>query len=298
MALFATDLEALSIIGIIAISLYLFSKVFAIMMYRIKKLKADQRNKILFGIRVLLIIVIVFLLLEGFPSFEQIPPEYTAVLTGAISTALAFASSEIFSNFMAGVLLFIIDPFDLGDVVKIQGYKGIIKEITLTKVVLQTFDNVIVDLSNNDIVSSKMLNYTTNLKKVKTYPDFKKLLLSPQDVGNAHLDYLLFEDEEKKDAEMMELYNTAKAEKFEDVHAFTFKMRVDYDNFRIKVDKMDKVCGEYKEKFGYKPRFHIIDFEYDIFIKFRIITLDANKLADFQPEFAKDIYKIVLSSEV
>ncbi|MHA2475220.1 MAG: mechanosensitive ion channel domain-containing protein, partial [Promethearchaeota archaeon] len=93
----------------------------------------------------------VYFLIEGFPSFTQIPAEYSVIITGAVSTVIAFATSEVFSNFISGLLIWIIDPFNIGDVVKIQGHKGVVKSITLTRVAIETFDRIIVELSNSDV---------------------------------------------------------------------------------------------------------------------------------------------------
>ncbi len=295
MAIFNTDIEALVAVVVLGLLLYVISKLITNLFYRIKSLTIEQKNKIKFLFRAISIVIIVYLFIEGFPSFDQIDPAYTAILTGAISAAVAFASSEIFSNFIAGILLLIIDPFDIGDIVKIKGHKGRIKSITLTRVELETFDNVLIDMANSEIVSSIIQNYTINLKKVKSFYHFKKEVLAPQDIGKAHLDAHLFENSEMYEKELKELYDKVLAEKLDAIHAFTFKMQLDYRRFRIIIDKLDKLCAEYKNKFGYKPRFHIVDIRNDITIKFRIITLDADDLIEYQPEFAKDIYKVILS---
>ena len=75
-------------------------------------------------------------------------------------------------------------------------------------------------------------------------------------------------------------------------------MQVPHRGFRIKVDKIDRLCEQYTETFGLKPQFHIIDFANDISLKFRILTLESQKLLDFQPNFAKDLYKIINLKEL
>lgn len=296
MAIFEYDWQAFLVIIIIGVALYIVNKVISYVFYRSSRLTVEQENKIKFVLSAASIIFIVYIIIEGFPSVQNIPDEYTAIITGAVSTAVAFATSEIFSNFMAGLLLFIVDPFDIGHVVKIKGHKGIVQSITLTKVVIETFNNVKIDISNSDVVSSMILNYTMDLDKIKSFYGFKREVKAPQDHGNAHLDVYLFEDEEQEEKELQELYNTVKQSKSRIIHGFTFKMHADYDGFRIKVDKIDKICVKYKETFGYKPRFHIVDFRNDITMKFRIITLDSDYLLDYQPSFAKEIYKVILGS--
>ena len=93
---------------------------------------------------------------------------------------------------------------------------------------------------------------------------------------------------------MRELYNQVSENDIEKIHSFTFKMQYPYKKFRIKVDKTDKLCARYKEIFGFKPRFHIMNLAFEIGVKFRIITMKAMTLLNNQLLFAKDIYEIIV----
>jgi len=297
MGIFRTDLEALIFVIIIGISLYLVNRIISYSIDRIKKILHARKNKINFVIRVISIIVFIYFLIEGFPSFTAIPAEYTVIITGAISTALAFATSEIFSNFISGILIWIVDPFDIGDVVKIKDNKGVIKSITLTKIIIETFDKIIVEISNSDILGSTVLNYTLKLKDIENYYRFKRQIQSPQQIGNARLNIDVFDEKlrKKEDNELRALHKLVLGSKDSVIHTFTFSMHFPYERFRIKVDKTDKLCDKYKEIFDFKPKFHIFNFYSDILVKFRILTLNSDKLLNYQADFAKDIYKIIIS---
>jgi len=184
-----------------AFLLYIFNRLLSILFNRIGRIPIARKNKILFAFRIISILILLYFIINGFPSFTTLPAEYTAIITGAVSTALAFISSGIFSNFIAGVLIWIVDPFNIGDVVKIGGHKGIIKSITLTKVVLETLDRIIVEISNSDVVSSIVLNYTIKLTSRKKYIRFKRQTRTPQDIGNARLDIDVYNEEIRKQEE-------------------------------------------------------------------------------------------------
>jgi small-conductance mechanosensitive channel len=263
---------------------------------RIGKIPVAKKNNLIFVTRIASILTLLYFVINGFPSFTTLPPETAAIITGALSTALAFITSGIFSNIVAGVLLWIIDPIDIGDVVKISGYKGVIKSITLTKVVLETFDRIIVEISNSDVVSSIVLNYTIKPKSRKKYFHFKRQIRAPQDVGNARLDIDAYNEVIRKQEEndVKNFFSSFSEDHKKIVHSYTFKMRVPYGEFRIKIDQFNRLCDKYGDIFGFRPHFHVLDFSNEIFVKFRILTLDSDKLLKFQPQFAKDLYKIIL----
>jgi hypothetical protein len=296
-ALFENDLIALIVVSLIGAGLLLMNRIIKYVINKIKSIRPNDKNKINFIIRIVFIVIFLYVFINGFPLFANIDPQYLAIITGAITTAVAFASSEIFSNFVAGILLMIVNPFDVGDIVKVQGYKGIIRSINLTKVTLETFDSIIIELFNNDVVSTIIMNYTHELKHIRSYDDFKNIIKAPQDKGNAKLDVDIITDhqQDNEDREFHDLYDSIRESNVHKIHSYTFTMRIPYKGFRIKVAMFENACQEYRNKFGFKPRFHIMDYNADIFVKFRIITFDDVKLFRHQPEFAKRIYEIGLS---
>ncbi|MHA1671294.1 MAG: mechanosensitive ion channel domain-containing protein [Promethearchaeota archaeon] len=238
----------------------------------------------------------IYLIIDGFPSFTSIPNEYSSIITGSLSTALAFATSGIFSNYIAGLLMWIIDPFDIGDIVKFKGQKGLVKSITLTKVILETFDRIIIEISNSELVSSIILNYSIKLRRKKNYTQFKKLIRSPQEIGNARLDIDVYNEEKRKESEeeLNQFHEKVMKNDNNVVHSFNFKMHVPYHQFRIKVAEIEKICRKYKDVFGMKPSFHIIDFGNQIVLKFRILTLSETSLLMYQSKMVEELYKIIL----
>jgi small-conductance mechanosensitive channel len=298
MAIFQTDLQALLYIIIIGISLYVINKIISKLFIRIRKIKVGQRNKIMFAIRLISIILLIYFIIEGFPSFTMIPEQYSVVISGAISTALAFASSGIFSNIIAGILIWIVDPIDIGDVVKIKEYKGIIKSITLTKVVIETFERIIIEISNTDVISSKLLNYSIKLKSRKKFFYFKRKIRTPQDIGNARLDIDIYNEKlrKKEESDIKSLFERISEKNKSVIHLYTFKMAFPFEKFRIKVDKIEKLCENYSKSFGFTPKFHIIDFDLEIIVKFRIITIDSNKLLIYKSQFVKEVSQIIMET--
>ncbi|TFG27996.1 MAG: mechanosensitive ion channel [Promethearchaeota archaeon] len=290
MAIFNTDFEAAVFIIIIGIILYVFNKIIFLMLSKIKRVSAKQENKIGFILSLISFIIIVYLIIEGFPSFEMIDPTYSAILTGAISTALAFASRGIFSNIVSGIVLMIISPADVGDVVKIKGTKGIIRQITLSNVVIETFEGVIVQFSNTDVLNSTIINYTKKIGRIKDFETFKKEVASPQVSGLARIE-TIHKDYLKK------MFEKASKMRNPIIHKYTFKMEFPYEGFHSKLTQAGKLCKKYTEVFGAKPWYDIVDYGLKIKVKFIILTLDSTTIMNDQPKFAKDLYKIILRQD-
>ena len=293
MALFKTDPEALIFFIIIGIAVFLINKIVSSIIAHIEKIPLKQKIIINFLLKIISIFVITFFLIEGFPLFDKIPAEYVAVLTSSISVAIAFASSGIFANLISGILLMVIRPFDVGDLVKIQNDKGIIRSIGLTKIALETFDNIIIEKSNSQVISSIIVNYTIKLGRRKSFEDFKKKILAPQDKGILRIE----EDLGDKDfeSELKEAYNKLQSKIYPNLYNYTFRMTFPYKRLRLIMDKVDDLCLEYKNKgvFRLKPRFDFVDFGFKITVKFRLLTFTPQKLFDYQPKFAKEVYNII-----
>ncbi len=293
--IFSSDPEAFIYLLIIGAGLYLLNKLISSTFGKSKKIPQKQKTIVNFILKIATVLIIVFFIIEGFPTFSKIDPTYTAVLTGAISTAIAFASSGIFANFISGIVLMLVRPFEVGDLIKIEGDKGIVREINLTKMKLETFDNIIIEKSNNQVLSLKIVNYTIKLGKKKSFEDFKRKILAPQDKGFKDI----YEDapDSKKEFEnsLKKIYDSFLTKNYPKLYNFTFRMAFPYKGFRIMMNNVAEICDLYNQKniFRIKPQFDVVSYNLSIIVKFRILTFSPQKIFDFQPKFAKDVYNII-----
>lgn len=126
---------------------------------------------------------------------------------------------------------------------------------------------------------------------------FKRQIRAPQDIGTARVDIDVYNEEVRKqeEADFKNFFNLFTEAHQDIVDTYNFKMRVPYRHFRIIVDKFNEICENYGEIFGIRPRFHIIEYSNEITVKFRILTLDSNKILNNQPEFAKELYKAIMT---
>ncbi|MFW9948100.1 MAG: mechanosensitive ion channel domain-containing protein [Candidatus Odinarchaeota archaeon] len=290
-------MEALLYLLIIGVGLYIINKILSLTIGKAKKISLKYKIIINFTFKIATVLIIAFFIIEGFPIISLINPTYTAILTGAISTAIAFASSGIFANFISGIVIMLVRPFEVDDLVKIEGDKGIIRAINLTKIKLETFDNIIIEKSNAQVLSSKIVNYTIKLGKKKTFEHFKKKILAPQDIGFKDIYEGVPDSKKEFESNLRKAHESFSTKYYPKLYNFTFRMAFPYKGFRLMMKKVTELCNLYNQKniFRIKPQFDVITFNISIIVKFRLLTFDAQKIFDFQPKFAQDVYNIIYS---
>lgn len=84
------------------------------------------------------------------------------LLTGASVSALliGFAFKDIGENFLAGIMMAFNRPFQLGDVVEINGHTGKVQELNLRNSLIKSFDGRDIFIPNSTIVKSPVINHT------------------------------------------------------------------------------------------------------------------------------------------
>lgn len=80
-------------------------------------------------------------------------------LVGSVGVAIGLALKDSLSNIANGILLVTTKPFNVGDFVNINGVEGSVVSINMISTVLQTTDNKIVTIPNNEILSNNIINY-------------------------------------------------------------------------------------------------------------------------------------------
>ncbi len=86
----------------------------------------------------------------------------SSLLAGAGVSAIivGFAFKDIGENFLAGILLALNRPFEVGDIIDVGGYKGTIKDLDIRTTHIRTGDGRDVYIPNATIVKNPLVNYT------------------------------------------------------------------------------------------------------------------------------------------
>lgn len=81
---------------------------------------------------------------------------------GIAGIALGLAAQQTLANFISGIIILINKPFREKDYVELEGAFGMVDKISLRSTTLLTLDNLLVDIPNQKIVESKIINHTHN----------------------------------------------------------------------------------------------------------------------------------------
>ncbi len=91
---------------------------------------------------------------------------------GISSVAIGFAFKDILQNWLAGLLLLLRQPFEVGDQIEVSGYEGTVQHIESRSTIIKTYDSRRVIIPNSIIYTSEIV--------VKTAYDERR---SQYDVG-------------------------------------------------------------------------------------------------------------------
>jgi small conductance mechanosensitive channel len=87
-------------------------------------------------------------------------PQTVATGLGLTSLALGFALKDILSNFISGILILILRPFELGDQIVVGETEGNVERIELRATQLRTYDGRVVLIPNGEVFTSRIINNT------------------------------------------------------------------------------------------------------------------------------------------
>jgi len=89
-------------------------------------------------------------------------PQTVATGLGLTSLALGFALKDILSNFVSGILILLLRPFELGDQIIVGETEGNVERIDLRATQLRTYDGRVVLVPNAELFTSRIINNTAS----------------------------------------------------------------------------------------------------------------------------------------
>lgn len=87
-------------------------------------------------------------------------PQTVVTGLGLTGLALGFALKDILSNFVSGILILTLRPFELGDQIVVGETEGSVERIDLRATQIRTYDGRVVLVPNADLLTSRVINNT------------------------------------------------------------------------------------------------------------------------------------------
>jgi MscS family membrane protein len=92
---------------------------------------------------------------------------------GVVGLAIGFAAKDTLSNWIAGILLIMDRPFEVGDRIEVWSAPansatwGDVLDIGLRATKIQTTDNIVIVVPNNELMKRDIINYTSITKHIR-----------------------------------------------------------------------------------------------------------------------------------
>lgn len=89
-------------------------------------------------------------------------PQTVVTGLGLTSLALGFALKDIISNFVSGLLILALRPFQIGDQIVMEGVEGSVERIRLRATEIRTYGGRLVLVPNAELFTSRLTNNTAS----------------------------------------------------------------------------------------------------------------------------------------
>lgn len=147
------------IVVVIAYIIYIILKKQVRRLERKERIDKPTRKNILSLMRILLYI---FILISLSVIFIEAFGTLAGIFTVAGGTIIGFAAMNTIGNFIAGLIIVISKPFEVGDRVMYDDRLADVVEIKLVFTMLKDIDGVIISIPNQQLLKGKILNYGKN----------------------------------------------------------------------------------------------------------------------------------------
>ena len=186
------------------------------------------------------------------------------LLTGLVTAIISLSSIQIINNFLSGIVLIILQPFEVNDYVNINGFEGRITRITLNYTKLVTINDAYVLLPNRIILHADLVNYTLHKKQQK-------------------------KDQNSYFNEAQELLSPFLGDK---VTKYNFTLSLDIASLPTVIPNLKQICSNYKKTFGYEPALFLFDLGWKVTYQFQIRCDDSEIIRTNLKGFRNELLKV------
>lgn len=88
---------------------------------------------------------------------------------GVSSVAIGFAFKDILQNWLAGLLILLRQPFEIGDQIRVSDHEGTVERVETRATIIKTYDGQRIVVPNSDIYTNAVLVKTAHEKRRSQY---------------------------------------------------------------------------------------------------------------------------------
>lgn len=108
-----------------------------------------------------IVIVGVILTLSSINGFDSVWSTFLGG-TAIVSAVLAFAAQDVIKDILAGLMISLHKPFEIGDRIALEdGTTGIVSDITMRHIVLQGIDTLKIVIPNSKLNAMQLINFSS-----------------------------------------------------------------------------------------------------------------------------------------
>lgn len=167
---FIAALPDLVLALLIFVVFYYFARRTHIFVFRLTEKRQKARNLgIILGKLAQSAVIVAGLLVALAVVFPSFKPGDLIQLLGIGSIAIGFAFRDVFQNFLAGILLLLTAPFQIGDQIAVSEFEGTVEDIQTRATTLKTYDGRRIVIPNTDLFTQSVTVNTAFGKRRLTY---------------------------------------------------------------------------------------------------------------------------------
>lgn len=158
---------------VVALIVFILFIIAAIVVRRLVLKASRSRNRgnlgeVLGGFSKWVIVLLGFLIAATIVVPTLKPGDLIAGL-GVSSVAIGFAFKDILQNWLAGLLLLLRQPFEIGDQIEASGFEGTVEKIETRATIVKTYDGQRAVIPNSEIYTNAVLVKTGESKRRSQY---------------------------------------------------------------------------------------------------------------------------------
>lgn len=276
--------------------LFLTYRLTIILLNRFVKKTGGSKSSIN-AVRVLLRFLVILALIIAIFNIFDVSSTLLLSLSSLFGMVIGFASTEIVTQFIAGIYLMITRPFSVGDLINFGDIEGLVLEINLNRTLIKQFDNSVIQIPNKALLDSQIMNYTIKIpEELKENNQTSENLENGNKISKKNKKASDFGGWSEKLNIMYIMKELAPLLKEKVITQYVFELKFEFDKSPKEIfEKLDEVCQKFENVYYSKPKYDVVNFGFFANIKFWLLALKPQTIMEQQNNLIQNIARAIYS---